>query len=91
MKTFYKNTFSTFQDFPEEQKLLTAVGRDVKTCKQCLCKIFGCFVEKVSNIAILRFLVAFFGTFWNFMFLFGILFHYLCLLSMLFGLKLGLS
>ena len=39
-----------------------------------------CFVEKVSNIAILHFLVAFSGTLWNFRLLFGIFWHYLGLL-----------
>ena len=37
-------------------------------------KILHCFFEKVSNIALSRFLVAFFSTFWNFMLLFGIFF-----------------
>ena len=32
------------------------------------------FVEKVSNFAISRFLMASFGTFWNFMLVFGIFF-----------------
>ena len=35
---------------------------------------FTFFVVKVSNGAILRFLVAFFGPFWKFMLLFGIFF-----------------
>ena len=37
-----------------------------------LCKILSCFVNKVSNVAILRFLMAFLGTFWNCMLLVGI-------------------
>ena len=39
-----------------------------------------CLVEKVSNVAIL---VAFFGTFWNFMLLFGIFCHYLGIFGLL--------
>ena len=71
-------------------------GRDAKTYERAnnvrvkkilsrvnLCKILRYFVEKVSNVAILRFLVAFLSTFWNFMLLFGIFLHYLGLLGLL--------
>ena len=67
--------------------------KNVPTCQQCrckknpilaknLCEILSCFVEKVSNVAILRFLVAFFGEFWNFMLLFVIFKNYLSLLGL---------
>ena len=45
--------------------------------------ILRCFVEKVSNVIISRFFVAFSGTFWNFMLLFRIFWHYLGLLGLL--------
>ena len=48
-----------------------------------LCKILRCFVEKVSSVAISRFLVAFFSTFWKFMLLFSIFLNYLGLLGLL--------
>ena len=75
--------------------LLTQRCKNVPMCQQywCkknpisgknLCKILRCFVEKVSNVAISRFLVAFFlayfGTLCNF---FCIFLHYLSLLGLL--------
>ena len=51
-------------------------------CKKCpsfdknLCKIVRCFVEKVSNVAVLLFFVAFFCTLWQFMLLFGTSWHF---------------
>ena len=48
------------------------VGVKISYFGSNLCKILRCFVEKVSNVRILRFLVAFFWTFWNFMLLVGI-------------------
>ena len=59
--------------------------KNIQTWKQCSCKknpisgenlfkILRCFVEKVSNVAITRFLVAFFCKFWNCILLFGFFF-----------------
>ena len=50
---------------------------------QNLCKILRYFVKKVSNVAILRFLVAFCYTFLNLMLLFVNFLHYLGLLRLL--------
>ena len=53
--------------------------RDAKTYQRAnndgVEKILCCFVGKVSNGAISRFLVAFLGTFWNFLLLFCIFFY----------------
>ena len=70
---FYKAGPGCMFDHPHVQRC-----KIVRTCEQYSCKnfpssgkILAKFYANVSYVAISLFLVAFFGTFWNFMLLFG--------------------